>query len=244
MIKFEIKPEYYKQIHNAINAVYDECLLNFTENKLKTILIDPSNVLMGSIEIDKTVFESYEVDEKTTVGYMLNNLGGFNEFEMFINSKTNHKFNFYQDGDKSKVDITHDIFLEKITLPDVKNLRRQLKMANLDLPCAFDMPVSMFKKIVKRDKYFQLVIENNHLICNGDPYDMKWHTIPMCINPTEDATAIYSIEFIQDIVKAIPNDIDTIKISMDSDYPCTIEFNICDGKVPVKYLLAPRIISE
>lgn len=244
MIEFKIKPEYYKQIHFAISAVYDECLLNFTENQLKTILIDPTNVLMGSIEVDKSVFESYNVNEISTIGYSLNKFGDSNELEMFLDSETNHQFSFYQKSDKSKMKLIHDIFIDKITLPESGWLKRQPKMPNLDLPCTFDLPVSMLKKIIKRGEYFRFVVEDNHLICDGEPNDMTWHTEPMRINPTKNTNARYGTIFIQDIAKAIPDTVDTVKISMDSDFPCTIEFSICDGKVPVKYLLAPRIESE
>lgn len=243
MIEFEIKPEYYKQIHNAISAVYDECLLNFTENQLKTVLVDPTNILMGSIEVDKLVFESYNVDESKTVGYTLNCFGDSNELNMFLDSETNHTFSFYQEDDKSKIKLTHDIFIDKITLPESSHLRRQPRMLDF-FPCIFDLPASMLKKIIKRGEFFRFVVEDNHLICDGELDDTKWHTEPMRINPTIDVYARYGTIFIQDIVNAIPNDIDTVKISMGTDYPCTIEFNICDGKVPVKYLLAPRIESE
>ena len=244
MIEFEINPKYYKEIHNAIAAVYDECLLNFTENQLKTILVDPSNVLMGSIEVDKSVFKSYNVDEIKTVGYTLNCFGDSDELNMFLDSETNHKFSFHHEGDKSKMKLIHDIFIDEITLPEGGWLRRQPRIPDLDLPYTFDLPVSILKKIIKRGEFFRFVVEDNHLICDGEPDDMKWHTKPMRINPTNDTNARYGTIFIKDIAKAIPDTVDTVKISMDSDFPCTIEFNICDGKVPVKYLLAPRIESE
>lgn len=241
MIEFTIKPDYYKQIHNAINAVYEECRLNFTKNRLETILVDPSNAIMGSIEIEKTVFELYNVDEIETIGYMLNKFGSRDDLNMFLDSETNHHFVFYREGDKSKVKITHDIFIDQITLPESGYIRKQPKIPNLDLPCTFYLPVSMFKKIIKRGEYFRFVVEDNHLICDGQQDDTKWHTEPMRINQTKDVNARYSTDFIKDIATAIPDNIDTLKISIDTDYPCTIEFSICDGKVPVKYLIAPRI---
>lgn len=243
MIEFEIKQNYYKEIHNAITAVDNKCLLNFSKDGLKITLVDPANVLMGSIEIDKSVFESFiGVDE--TIGYQLDFFGDKDELDMFLESPTNHKFNFYNEGGLSRLKLTHDIFIDEITLPGWGNFRRQPRILAINSSCFFDLPVSILKKIIKRGEFFRFVVEDNHLICDGESDELKWHTEPMRINPTKDAVAMYSIDYMEAIVTAIPDTIDTVKISMGTNYPVSIEFNICDGKVPVKYLLAPRIESE
>lgn len=241
MIEFEIKPDYYNQICKAILAIEYECKLCFTKTGVKTDIVDPANVCMVSLDMPEKIFEDYHVTKNVQIGY---------NFDLYVTKKTknNHKFNITQQ-DSDVVDrpitilnIEHDIFVDTMTLLDVESIRRKPKVPQLDLSCSFNIDVDFLKKIIKRDTHVVFDVVNSKLECYG--VDKNWNTKPIEVNTIDTAHGNYSTDYLKDIVKAIPNKIKTIKMSMGIDYPCTIEFPICDGLVPVKYLLAPRIESE
>lgn len=251
MIEFEIKPEYYKQIHNAINAVCDNCKLNFTKSGISIKQVDYVNVMMSKIDIPINTFESFKVTKPETIGYELDLFKEGNKKKpiqsMFLNSKVNHKFKIIHEDGITVDDvvttalITHDIFNDKVSLVDVSEVRKEPTIPMLNMSCTFKLPVLLLKKIVIRGEYIKFEVTKSKLICHGE---LNWHTNPLTILPTDNATTMYSIDFLKDVVKAIPRTVNEVTMSMNTDYPCTIEFKICDGKVPVKYLLAPRIESD
>lgn len=252
MIEFEIKPEYYKQIHNAINAVSNECRLNFTKSSISTNLVNPINTMMGIIDIPKNTFESFKVTKSETIGFELNLFKEKTKKKpiqsMFLNSKVNHKFKIIHENGitienvLTTAFIQHDIFKDKVSLIDVNNIRKEPIVPALELPCIFGLPVSTLRKLIKRGEYVRFITKSDgNLICNGEP---DWNTTPILVNSNAEANSMYDMDYLKGIISAIPRNVNCVKFTMGIDFPCTIEFNICDGKVPVKYLLAPRIESE
>ena len=251
MIEFEIKPEYYKQIHNAINAVCDDCKLNFTKSGVLIKQVDYVNVMMSKIDIPKNTFESFKVTKPETIGYELDLFKEGNKKKpiqsMFLNSKVNHKFKIiHEDGITVNnvvtiALITHDIFNDKVSLIDVSEVRKEPKIPAYNMSCTFELPVHLLRKLVKRGEYIKFEVNKSKLICHGEP---NWHTNPLTILPTDNAITMYSTDFLKDIVKTIPRTVNEVTMSMNTDYPCAIEFKICDGQVLVKYILAPRIESD
>lgn len=247
MIEFEIKPQYYKEIHNTIFAVDIECKMEFTKQGIAIALVDPMNVLMNVVNIPKKAFESLKVNKNISIGYELKLFETDAEQKMFLNSKVNHTFAISQeDGLDDLIPITHaeikhDIFVDTITLPDSNSIRKNIKVPKLDLPCAFELEVATLRKLIKRDDYVRFEIENGKLVCRGAP---DWYTKPIAVKTDGVANSMFSSNYLKAVVKAIPSKVKSIKVNMGVDYPCTIEYNICDDMVPVKYLLSPRIESE
>ena len=240
MIGFEIKPDYYNQICKAVLAIEYECRLCFTETCVKTEIVDPANICMVLFDMPEKIFEDYHVTKKVQIGY---------NFGLSVTKKTkiNHKFNITQE-DSDVVDrlvttlnLEHDIFVERIILLDEQTIRRRPKVPQLDLDCSFEIDTSVMKKIVKRGESITFHVVNSELVCFGDT---SWKTKPIKVDSKENARSTYNVAYLKDIVKAIPSNVKSIKITIDTDYPCIIEFPICDGLVPVKYLLSPRIESE
>lgn len=247
MIEFEINPKYYKEIHNALNAVANECRMEFTKQGVSTTLVCPANVLMGIINIPKKAFESLKVDKTVYIGYKLKLFETASEQTMFLDSPVNHKFSILQEDGLTEgqlittARIKHDIFTDKVKLYDVESIRKKPKVPKVVLPCVFKLLKSTLVKLVKRGKSVRFEVDNGELVCRGDT---DWKTNPIAVKSEEKANSNFSNDELKYIVKAIPKNIIEVTMSMGVDYPCTVEFKICDGKVPVKYLLAPRIESD
>lgn len=247
MIEFEIKPQYYKEIHNTIFAVDDACKMEFAKQGIAIALVDPMNVLMNVMNIPKKAFESLKVNKNTSLGYELKLFETDAEQKMFLNSKINHIFNITQEeGLDGQIPITyaeikHDIFVDTVMLPDPSSIRRNIKVPKLDLPCAFELEVATLRKLIKRGDYLRFEIENGEMVCRGAP---DWYTKPIAVKTDGVANSMFDAHYLKAVVKAIPSKVKSIKVNMGVDYLCTIEYNICDDMVPVKYLLSPRIESE
>lgn len=238
MINFEIKPQYYKEIHNAITIVDDECKLNFLKSGIKTALVDPANVLLVSLDIPKKMFESYNIETEKEIGYRFCD-------SICLDSKTNHKFDIIQtDSDDILDPITtltlyRDIFVDTIILPKIDNIQRKPKVPELNLKCQFKLNVDFLKKVVNHsDEFVCFDVKNSLLTCSDDT---NWKTQPINVDTKEIGRSLYSKDYLIDIVKSIPDDVKSIKMSLCIDYPCTIEFAICNDIVPVMYMLSPRL---
>ena len=241
MINFEIKPRYYKEIHDVINAVNDECKLNFLKSGIETALVDPANVLLISLDISKKRFESYNIETEIEIGYRFCD-------SICLDSKTNHKFEIVQTEYNDIIDpittltLYHDIFVDTIILPQIDNIRRKPRAPELNLKCQFKLNVDFLKKVVNRsDEFVCFDVKNSLLTCSED---IIWKTQPVNVDTKEIGKSMYSTDYLSDIVSAIPDDVKSIKMSLGFDYSCTIEFAICNSMVHVKYLLAPRIEDE
>jgi len=248
MIEFEIQSKYYKQIHNALFAVDDECRIDFTRHGMSILLVDPSNVLIGKISIPKKAFESFGVIKPMSIGYVLKLFETDAEQKMFLNSKSNHIFNISQDdGLADEIPITnaeikHDIFTDTVTLLDEDRIRTKPKPPELkDISCSFELETTLLRKLIKRGTHIRFSVRDGKLVCYGTP---DWYTNPIPVQSKEIANSMFSNDYLKDIVKAIPQSVKTVKMTMGVDYPCNIEFDICDGLGKVKYWLAPRIESE
>ena len=233
MIEFEIKPQYYKEIHNTIFAVDDECKLRFMKSGIKATIVDSVDTLLASVTIPKKVFENYTVISQKEMGYSFSSI--------CMNTKLNHKFKIVQITEDNILTLHHDIFVDIISLPRVDRVHCLPKIPLLDLKCCFELDTSLFKKIVKRGTNGVLFnVCDSQLMCS----ESNWTTEPIEVNTSKLGKSEYSINYLADIAKAISNTVKSVKMSLDIDSPCTIEYNICDGMVPVKYMLAPRIESE
>ncbi|MCK5386530.1 MAG: hypothetical protein KAJ39_05060 [Gammaproteobacteria bacterium] len=238
MINFEIGPQYYEEIHNAITVVDNECKLNFLKSGIKTEFVDPANVLLISMNIPKKMFESYNIETEIEIGYIFCDL-------ICFDGETNHKFEIVQtDGDGIRDPITtltlyHDIFVNTIVLPKINNIRHKPNYQKLNLKCQFKLNVDFLKKVVNHsNEYVCFDVKNSQLTCNEDTI---WKTQPINVDTKEVGRSLYSKDYLIDIVEAIPDNVELVEMSIGVDYPCTIKFNICDGMVPIMYLLSPRL---
>ena len=247
MIDLEIQSKYYKQIHTALIAVDDECRIDFSKRGMSILLVDPANVLIGKISIPKKAFESFEVTKPVSIGYVLKLFETDDEQKMFLNSKGNLIFNISQDGVMAdeipitRAEIKHDIFTDMVTLLAEDRIRKKPKPPELNISCSFGLEVTLLRKLIKRETHIRFSVTDGNLICHGTP---NWHTDPIPVQSKEIANTMFSNDYLKDIVKAVPQTVKTVKMTMGIDYPCNIEFDICDGMGHVKYWLAPRIESE
>jgi len=247
MIDLEIQSKYYKQIHNALVAVDDECRIDFSKKGMSILLVDPSNVLIGEISIPTKAFESFKVTKPASIGYVLKLFETDAEQKMFLNSIGNHIFHISQDDGLAdeipitKAKIKHDIFTDMITLLDEDRIRKKPKPPELNISCSFELEATLLRKLIKRGTHIRFSVKDGNLVCHGTP---NWHTDPIPVQSNENANTMFSNDYLKDIVKAVPQTVKAVKMTMGVDYPCNIEFDICDGMGNVKYWLAPRIESE
>ena len=246
MFKSSIKGNKIKEVTTALTAMVDEARLNITPDGLSVKAVDPANVAMVSMTLEKDAFESFEATEGV-LGIDLTKLSGF--IEMADNEDV-VELELIEDAHKLKIAFRGLSYT--MSLLDPEAMRKEPKIPSLDLPVEISISGTDFKYGLKAaDKIAEYVTfgigENAamfYLSASGD-MDEIIYEVPvdrLKIIKASEAKSLFAMEYLIKIQK-LAEKTGEITIIMGKDYPIKIGFPISEGKGTVEYMIAPRIES-
>lgn len=218
------------------DTLITEVILNFSDEGVKVLARDLSQVVMVNHLLDKTIFENYEAIGKI----------GITNLDSFIKKveRIGEHINIQKNDNMLKIfDDSQDRVIDLI-LPNTDYLKQDVSTEKVD-KIEWDVTITVdttdFKDIVDSDKEFDsdkttVVIEKGILILNkGD--DDKF-TIKKSVQATNDVSCKYGVGF-KEIISVLP---DVAIFNMKTDFPIKITADIEGMKL--MYVIAPVIENK
>lgn len=243
-LKIEAKP--ITLLMKAIAVVCTEANFKITKAGLDLIEMAPSRVAMVVVNQKPDNFEEYEVSQEGFLTIQINEL-----LKILARVGAKEKVQLQTNLETGKLDIEisgkyHRVFnmpvlepmTEQLPIPKV-SMTSQLKIKSEGLREAFEdtAVVSDHVKIMTNKKAVHLkavgdVMDADVKLTTKDQYTLDFFT------QEEEAVAIFSVEYLTDMVKEGSNLSDIVIIEYAQDMPCRIQFG------DLSYWLAPRISVE
>ncbi|MDR0438771.1 MAG: DNA polymerase sliding clamp [Methanocalculaceae archaeon] len=247
MLKATIDADIFRETIDAITALVNECRFHVDEHGIHTIMVDPSNVAMVSLDLEAGAFSTYAA-ESAELGLDIEKIRAM----MGMIGKTD-SVTLELDDTGKKLKISFSGYEYSITLLDTKTIRKDPSAPILDLPATFEIVGSTFYDAIKAaamvsDKISLSVNPETQIFtldAEGDSDRIKRELAGDDVYYTSCAAArsLFSLDYLKDMGKSI-NRADRVQIRLGNDHPVQFSFFYADGKGKIGYLLAPRIGAD
>ncbi|MVT13891.1 MAG: DNA polymerase sliding clamp [Euryarchaeota archaeon] len=237
-MRMKISAKNMKEIVEILKALVDETKIELDEEGMKIKAIDPGHVAMATVELSREGFVEYEVNEKNVIGIDLNKIIDFLK-------NINEDIEIIVDGNKATLNAGY--LSKTMALLDPGNITVPM-IKNLELPNKVVLETKELRAGIRAGEnvtdnmMIQLSPEGLRLIAKGEEDKTELFLPKEILKELEcksEAKSTYPMDYLLAITKPISSE--NITVNLDTDRPMKIEFDICDGKGKVNYLLAPRI---
>lgn len=241
-MKVEVLLKDLLEINNLLLTLVSEAKFEFRKDGLFVSAVDPSHVAMLVIKANKDGFKRYEIEKDIELGLDLDKVKEFLKL-----------------GNKGD---TVEIEYEGSTLVFyIQNLRMTMgviDVSGMNIPKVPEISFSA-NVVINRDQ-FELALRScqtisDHVTLKITPESFEISTVGESsygsqavfdkdslkeISCEEEVRSSYPIDYLLKLVKQIDS-AEEVKISMSSEYPVKIDFEIMNGHGTCSFLLAPRI---
>lgn len=269
-IEIQVSLSKMKKWLNAITAIVDEGVVQFTREGMSLRAVDPANVAMVIFSAPAKEFQVYSPltieasgDDEiiTRIGL---DLKGLETHVDLIKEEYDYKDPKYlelkiEDG-QSSMSMWYSVLRSKIGLLDSGSVRREPKIPELEFPAHVGIKGEIFKSIIKAmDKVGSetaeisitnkaIVFRAADLVTNELEYIYDFATrsdVSLKQLTVSIAKARYSVDYLKSLSTPLPSGMFDLWIG--EDYPLKIAFTEGSSYMSgaqIEYLLAPRIETE
>ena len=241
MLKLKTSVEFLTECAEAIVGVVDEAVLSITKDGLEVNAVDPANVAMVGLKLPRSSFDNFEFGypEELKIGI---------DFANLLRVLKSWKEGMVElEVREKKLSIKSGIFDYSISRLGPSSLRREPRDPEMAFWGVVDIKAELFTEAIQSLK---LVCEDfvNIGVKDGDIYilaEEERYTLKAVLGQLShigDVCSSHSIEYLSAMCSGMHTE--TINLSLRTDYPIKIDFNIGSGKGKVTYMLAPRIPPE
>ena len=239
-----------KVIIETLSSIIDETEFYITPKEFSISAMDPSHICLLKLELSKGDFDEYKCETECKIGLNLDDLDkilkrcGPNDTIILEYAEKDQKLKIKMQADGSRVRTF------SLTLLDI-NLE-EIPMENLmktEFPTHWKMDANILIEALKDAEIYSEIlnmkaVEGEGLVFNstGQIGEMEYE---LGIDDLVDAefeetnTGAYSLTFLKSILK-ISNITETLEISLRTDHPIKLVFNLIEGGI-LNYFLAPRV---
>lgn len=247
MFKASIKGKRIEEAITALNAMVDESRFTLSPDRITVRAVDPANVAMVSMNLEKAAFEDYTA----TDGVLGIDLIKFKSFMEMSEGDDIVELNLDEEAHKLKILVRGLTYT--MNLLDPESMRKEPKLPALNLPVEISVSGTDFKYGMKAaDKisdYVSFGVDENgtkfYLSASGDTDDVIYE-VPaerLKIVKASEAKSMFAIEYLIKIQKLAEKTSD-LTIILGKDYPVKIGFPISEGNGLIEYMIAPRVENE
>lgn len=228
----------------AHELVKDEVTFKIGEGGIVLRAMDPANVAMVIIELDKKVFDDYQLAKESFVGI---NMERF--MQVLKRSSSSDKMELKISGGKMEI-VYRGRGVRRFSLPLLALESGPRPEPDLNFSVLFNIETDILKEAIEDTSVVSdaitVVAANDelHLLAQGDLGDVE--TIIKDgegitkMDLQEKARSKYSIEYLKKISKTRIGD--SARAGFKSDYPLKLQFS--EPGVDVGFILAPRMDVE
>lgn len=238
------------QYIEAFTPLVSEAKVHFNDDGFEVRVVDSANVCtINPGTLDKTAFESFDSPGSATIGVPLEKLldrldmaGGDDLVYLAVDMETR------------RLRVKYGRANQTLALIDPQRIRKEPSKPELDLPNWFTIDGGTLSEAVKFadmvSDHVDLIGEPDNervvIFAEGDVDDMEYVLEGDDIiagHIDADAMSIFSLDYIKEIAKPIPDDSE-VTIQFGDEFPLKLAWSACDDAVSVDVALAPRIQSR
>lgn len=247
LLRATINVSTLQEFLSPVDVFVDECKIQISSDGLQVEAVNATNAGMVNTHLSADAFEEYEGQE-SKIGVNLERLQ-----EIVGMGQSDSLVQLVADSSSQTLDISVDSVSYTLGLIDPNAMRSTPGIPELDLSSEAELPggylnqgfkaadmVSSYIEMEFGSDPEQLVIRAEG---NTDNVDVTYNANELeSISTDADAEAMYSLEYMNKISKAIGGS-NTVEMRMDDDKPVKIHFDIADGDGDVMFMVAPRITN-
>lgn len=232
---------------NSVSVLVDESKIHLDEDGIHIRAVDPANVGMVDVDLKKEAFESY-----TASGGMIGvNLSKLEDILDMADSGS--LVNLTLDEDTRKLKINIDDLEYTLALIDPEAIREEPDIPDLDLPGRLVFDANHLDRGIRAA---DMVSDHIDLSANGDDDTFEitatGDTDDVHLNlgeddmidpPAGDGQALFSLDYLKDMNKAIPSDA-ALTMELGDSMPVKLHYDFADGLGNTTFMLAPRIQND
>jgi proliferating cell nuclear antigen len=245
LLEAKISVSKLRDILTPISVLVDECKINISPAELEIRAVDPANVCMVDVRISKDGFDEYE-SEKSVIGV---DLDRFQDIIKMGSSDSEVRLRANKETQMLNIEVENVSY--SLSLIDPDSIRDGPDIPDIDLDSSVEIEGSYISQGIKAASMVSDHVElsfdssNSRFIirAEGDTDDVEVEhgdDRSENLSAPSDASSLYSLEYLEKISKAVGGS-QVISLSMQSEKPVRIEYDISDGDGKVVYMLAPRI---
>jgi len=244
MLEIEVEDaRAWKNCIDSIVNLIDEGSFEVTSNGISLKAMDPSQIAMVSFSVPKSAFSSYKIDETTKLGINFDSMS-----KILSRSRGKDKLRMMLDENKLLLEfLGEDKRSFKLPLIDVQEGAQ--KEPRIEFDAVVKIKAGQFKEILGDAALLSshVVLDANNkgffVEVHGDSGDLrvekdKTGEATLNIEVKKDSRATFPLQFLEDIVKACPDD-QSLSLHLKTNSPIKVEYLI--GEAKLVYYLAPRI---
>ncbi len=245
MFRAKVKSETLKSIVDIVSTLVDEAKFNVNSDGFSLKAVDPAHVAMVDLEVGKGAFEEFAADD-TELGVDLDKIK-----EVLRLARAGDVINIEQDEERNRLKIDVGNVSRRMNLVDTTGMSDP-KVPNLSLTTRLSVAAEELQRGIRAA---ESVSDHIALSATSQEFEMfsegDTDTVSLkldkdslvSLESEEDTKSLFPLDYFSNMIKAISGST-VVSISLGSDYPVRMEFDIADGEGKVGYLLAPRIESE
>jgi|Deesub1362A_J573_1020465.scaffolds.fasta_scaffold00834_7 proliferating cell nuclear antigen len=237
-----INSEDLKKVLGAVKVVVDEAKVHVGEDGIRITAVDPTNVYLVHVELDKSDFDRYRIEEPTTIGVDIDRLYEFVKSASSLKKDATVKI----EGNTEEITIEYDAVSYCCTVIDPSAIRQEPKVPDLSLSASVMIePENFAKAIAMCDKISDIaklqVKDSVFLItAEGDVDRISFsYSEPFVSVSGNSAESRFTLEYLKAISKHLSK-FENLTIRLGDNLPVCLE-----AEPPmVVFYVAPRIEPE
>jgi proliferating cell nuclear antigen len=224
--------------------------VHFNDDGLHTSVVDPANVGMHyDVHLRAAAFDSYEAPGSATIGISFTRL-----VEILGVVDSSDLIEFRLDMETRKLHFDLGVASQTMALIDPDAIRQEPDVSDVDLPNTVTLTGAQIDTMLTVadlnsdhvDVAFDADAETVAFEAEGD-VDEGVVTFDADdvedIHAVEDTTSLFSLDYLQGMTEAIPDDA-TVMFQFGDEFPTRFSWAAEEGDLSVKSMLAPRIQSD
>jgi proliferating cell nuclear antigen len=247
-----IQADRLQKFVDVLGALVDECKIHFHDGGIEAMAVDPANVAMyRNVSLSRSAFESYDAPGQVRIGVDLTKLDDY-----LTSAKGEDLVEFGVDMESRHLNLRYRTVEHSMALIDPDAIRNDPDTPDLELPNYVEIQSEHLKEARKN-----IAFVTDHFWIKGDVVAGEGELILFGRGDTdrteltyteadlereeigEEAELCFSLPYIEDVVKPIPNQT-TVGVAFGDEFPMIWDWDAFEETLSVEFMLAPRINSQ
>ncbi len=237
----------FRNLVKALSVIVDEGTFNIDEAQMKLLAMDPSHVAMVDFELPGEFFDKYTCEGENRLTL---NIGEFLKFIDRVDKDENVRIKLDEENARLTIHCKRGGHTRRFAMPILEPLDDEVPQPKIFFKASARILTQSLRRAIRDST---LVSEHVKVEVAGDIFkvsatgDMgsaqsEWEKDSdelLELKVEEDASATFTLSYLQDIVNAVTASSEGATLELSTDMPIKMDFELPQGRLI--YYLAPCI---